>query len=103
MKKYIAEYYLNNKIVSTNEFTSKNLKEAKISAKKLALAEKIKHGNKIKTMIRRIYAYKQDNPNRRRLFSEPTTTIAFRVPDSHVEKLKEIINTYLDELRIDKK
>ena len=39
-------------------------------------------------------------PGRKRMYAEPTTTITFRVPESHVVTIREIIHSYLDKVSI---
>ena len=46
--------------------------------------------------------YGTNTPGRRRLFGEPTKTVAFRIPESHIAPVKQIINNYLDQIRVDK-
>ena len=45
--------------------------------------------------------YGTNTPGRRRHFGEPTTTIAFRVPESKVPEIKKIVNNQLDKYRHD--
>ena len=45
--------------------------------------------------------YGTNKPGRRRRFGEPTTTIAFRVPESKIGEIKKIVNDQLDLYRYD--
>lgn len=39
------------------------------------------------------------NQGRKPQYTEPTKTIAFRVPLSHIEPLKQIVKEYLNQLK----
>ena len=45
--------------------------------------------------------YGTNKPGRRRRFGEPTTTIAFRVPESKVGEIKKLVDNQLDMYRND--
>lgn len=48
--------------------------------------DKIKHGGK------------RQNSGAKPKYNEPTTTIAFRVPESHTDNIKSIVKDYLDKI-----
>ena len=50
---------------------------------KMMIFDKIKHGGKRK------------NSGAKPKYNEPTTTISFRVPESHADKIKSLVKDYL--------
>lgn len=42
---------------------------------------------------------KREGSGRKQQWGEPTKTIAFRIPASHEEKIRELVNAYLDNIK----
>jgi len=50
-------------------------------------------------MINKTRGGKRPNAGRLPKYNEPTKTIAFRVPESKAEEIKELVKEYLDKLQ----